>query len=155
MQGENVVTKPLSSSDIDGLTQIESLFFAYRDFIADADRILDGLNFGRAHHRVLYFVNRKPGMMVAELLDILGITKQSLARVLKELIDSGYISQKTGETDRRQRLLYPTTSGRQLIMELSLPQSRRIKAAMKDIPDAGRELIDQFMINMSDQKDKN
>src|SRR6204780_3111356 len=86
---------------------IELLFFAYRDFVGDADEILAKFGFGRAHHRVLHFVNRNPGMKVAELLDILKITKQSLGRVLKQLIDKGYVEQKLGK-DRRQRLLFVT-----------------------------------------------
>src|SRR5262249_41205057 len=85
---------------------IELLFFAYRDFIGDPDDVLAKCGFGRAHHRVLHFVNRNPGMKVAELLDILKITKQSLGRVLKQLIDQGYVAQKEGANDRRQRLLY-------------------------------------------------
>ncbi|OJU85992.1 MAG: MarR family transcriptional regulator, partial [Shinella sp. 65-6] len=75
---------------------IEGLFFAYRDFISDPDAILEKSGFGRAHHRVVHFVNREPGMTVADLLDTLKITKQSLARVLKQLIDSGYIQQVAG-----------------------------------------------------------
>ena len=84
---------------------IELLFFAYRDFVSDPDDVLAKLAFGRAHHRVLHFVNRNPGMKVADLLDILKITKQSLGRVLKQLVDQGYIVQKEGANDRRQRLL--------------------------------------------------
>ena len=87
---------------------IELLFFAYRDFIADADRLLTRYNFGRAHHRVLYFVDRRPGLSVAELLDLLKITKQSLSRVLKDLLDQNYIEQRPGLLDRRQRLMFPT-----------------------------------------------
>src|SRR5215203_3196708 len=74
-------------------------YFAYRDFVGDADALLERQGFGRAHHRVLYFVNLKPGMPVADLLDILKITKQSLARVLRQLIDNGYVEQKTGDAD--------------------------------------------------------
>src|SRR5437868_1201359 len=87
---------------------IELLFFAYRDFVGDPDDVLAKLGFGRAHHRVLHFVNRNPGMKVAELLDILKITKQSLARVLRQLIQEGYILQREGAKDRRQRLFYVT-----------------------------------------------
>ena len=83
---------------------IELLFFAYRDFVGDADKILITFGFGRAHHRVLHFVHRNPGIKVAELLDILQITKQSLGRVLKQLIDEGYVEQQEGAIDRRQRL---------------------------------------------------
>src|SRR6202451_4919411 len=75
---------------------IELLFFAYRDFVGDPDDVLAKFGFGRAHHRVLHFVNRNPGMKVAALLDILRITKQSLGRVLKQLVDQGYIEQKEG-----------------------------------------------------------
>ncbi len=85
---------------------VEMLFFAYRDFVADADEMLAELGFGRAHHRVLHFVGRSPGMTVAQLLDILRITKQSLSRVLKDLLEQGYVVQKEGPEDRRQRLLY-------------------------------------------------
>ena len=85
---------------------IEALFFAYRDFVSDPDVILSKLDYGRAHHRVVYFVSRQPGMTVADLLDTLQITKQSLARVLKQLIDEGYIRQMAGPEDRRQRRLY-------------------------------------------------
>ena len=85
---------------------IELLFFAYRDFVGDADNELEAFGFGRAHHRVLHFVFRYPGLKVADLLDVLRITKQSLGRVLKQLLDEGYIVQKTGNNDRRQRLLY-------------------------------------------------
>ena len=84
---------------------IELFFFAYRDFVSDPDRILETYSFGRAHHRVLHFVNRRPGLTIAALLDILKITKQSLNRVLKELIEQGYIDSRAGESDRRQRLL--------------------------------------------------
>ena len=90
---------------------IEALFFAYRDFVGDADRLLLRYNFGRAHHRVLYFVDRRPGLSVAELLDLLRITKQSLSRVLKELLDAGYIEQRPGLADRRQRHLHATDAG--------------------------------------------
>jgi hypothetical protein len=83
---------------------IELLFFAYRDFVGDPDEVLSKLTFGRAHHRVLHFVYRNPGMKVADLLDILNITKQSLGRVLKQLVDQGYVIQKEGAQDRRQRL---------------------------------------------------
>ena len=110
---------------------IELLFFAYRDFISDPDEILAEIGFGRAHHRVLHFVDRKPGLTVAELLDLLQITKQSLARVLKQLVDSGHVRQKPGPVDRRQRELYLTDEGRSLIRELRQPQSRRIVAALE------------------------
>src|SRR6202166_4692006 len=106
---------------------IELLFFAYRDFVGDPDEVLAKLAFGRAHHRVLHFVNRNPGMKVADLLDVLKITKQSLGRVLKQLIDNGYIVQREGENDRRQRLLYVTPAGEVLAMQLAGLQTARIE----------------------------
>src|SRR5205807_7155495 len=109
------------------------LFFAYRDFIGDPDDVLSKLGFGRAHHRVLHFVNRNPGMKVAELLDILKITKQSLGRVLKQLIDQGYVVQKEGANDRRQRLLYVTTKGETLAMKLAGLQTARITRALSQL----------------------
>src|SRR5580698_1386028 len=97
---------------------IELLFFAYRDFVGDPDQVLERLSFGRAHHRVLHFVNRNPGMKVAELLDVLKITKQSLGRVLKQLIDEGYVVQREGADDRR-RLLYVSPAGEALALKLA------------------------------------
>ncbi len=91
---------------------VELLFFAYRDFTGDPDAVLAEYGFGRAHHRVLHFVNRHPGLRVADLLDILKITKQSLARVLKQLVDEGFIVQRAGENDRRERRLYSDCQGR-------------------------------------------
>ena len=120
---------------------IELLFFAYRDFTSDPDQILADYGFGRAHHRVLHFVNRIPGLTVAELLDVLKITKQSLARVLKQLIDTGHIVQVQGPRDRRQRELYPTAKGR----TLALAQSRRIRRALEESGSAERAAIEQFL----------
>lgn len=111
---------------------IELLFFAYRDFVGDPDRILAQYGFGRAHHRVLHFVDRYPGLTIAELLDILRITKQSLNRVLKDLIEQGYIAQKTGQSDRRQRLLFCTPSGAGLAGDLTRVQTRRLARALAD-----------------------
>src|SRR5436305_9415914 len=105
---------------------IELLFFAYRDFVGDPDEVLSKLGFGRAHHRVLHFVNRNPGMKVAELLEILNITKQSLGRVLKQLVDEGYVVQKEGAQDRRQRLLYVTPKGEALALKLATLQTQTI-----------------------------
>ncbi|WP_436799518.1 MarR family winged helix-turn-helix transcriptional regulator [Rhizobium oryzicola] len=124
---------------------IELLFFAYRDFVSDPDAILSKISMGRAHHRVVYFVCRHPGMMVTDLLDTLQITKQSLARVLKQLIDSGYIRQMAGAKDRRQRRLYPTLAGRELALALSEPQSRRIGHAMQDLSAEQREGVLAFL----------
>ncbi|MFN0191647.1 MAG: MarR family winged helix-turn-helix transcriptional regulator, partial [Aestuariivirga sp.] len=108
--------------ETDTIALIELLFFAYRDFISDPDALLEEYKFGRAHHRVLHFIGRDPGMTVAQLLEILRITKQSLGRVLKELIDKGFVFQKEGEEDRRQRLLYLTDAGKDLHRRLMAPQ---------------------------------
>ena len=129
---------------------IELFFFAYRDFTSDPDAILADYGFGRAHHRVLHFVNRTPGLTVAELLDVLKITKQSLARVLKQLIDTGHIVQVQGPRDRRQRELYPTARGRALALELARPQSRRIHAALEGSNPADRETVERFLRGMVD-----
>src|SRR5229473_5438341 len=127
---------------------IELLFFAYRDFVGDADDVLAKFGFGRAHHRVLHFVNRNPGMKVAELLDILKITKQSLGRVLKQLLDEGYVEQKEGAKDRRQRLLYVTPKGAELALRLAALQTARIGSALTEIGADGRETIRRFLIAM-------
>ena len=129
---------------------IELLFFAYRDFVGDADEILAKLGFGRAHHRMLHFINRNPGMKVAELLDILKITKQSLGRVLKQLIDEGYVEQKEGAKDRRQRLLYVTIEGEALALRLAALQSARIGHALAEIGGADRDTVRRFLIAMLD-----
>jgi DNA-binding MarR family transcriptional regulator len=127
---------------------IELLFFAYRDFIGDPDDVLSKLGFGRAHHRVLHFVNRNPGMKVAELLDILKITKQSLGRVLKQLIDQGYVVQKEGANDRRQRLLYVTAKGESLAMKLAGLQSTRIAGALSEFGPNAHEAACRFLTAM-------
>ncbi len=129
-------------------------FFAYRDFVGDADALLERQGFGRAHHRVLYFVNLKPGMPVADLLDILKITKQSLARVLRQLIDSGYVEQKTGAADRRQRLLYATAKGREFFETLSATQTSRIDAAIAALPPGGRGTVLKFFVGMVEPSDR-
>src|SRR6187401_1299574 len=123
---------------------IELLFFAYRDFTSDPDQILADYDFGRAHHRVLHFVNRMPGLTVAELLDVLKITKQSLARVLKQLIDTGHIVQVQGPKDRRQRELYPTAKGRALALDLARPQSSRIAEALRIAAPDDRQVVEHF-----------
>lgn len=129
---------------------IELLFFAYRDFVGDADERLAGLGFGRAHHRVLHFVNRHPGMRVADLLDILKITKQSLGRVLRDLIEQGYVVQKAGQADRRQRLLHLTAKGEALARDLALLQTRRIARALHEYGPGGREAARKFLTTMID-----
>ncbi len=139
------VTTPITETDIEQLENIELLFFAYRDFISDPDKKLSDYNFGRAHHRVLFFVNRSPGMTVAELLEILKITKQSLGRVLKQLVEKGYIVQSEGHHDRRKRLLYPTNAGRDLILQLSAPQSRRMNQAFEKLDEEDRQKVVTFL----------
>jgi DNA-binding MarR family transcriptional regulator len=145
--------EPMSSADGVDLELIELLFFAYRDFISDPDAILEKGDMGRAHHRVIHFVNREPGMTVAALLDILKITKQSLARVLKQLIDKGYICQLAGPEDRRQRRLYPTRAGRELALALAAPQSRRISKALDGATSGTRAQVTKFLAGMCDRKE--
>src|SRR5690606_41602460 len=98
---DTLVRMPILEDECAEIGLIELFFFAYRDFTSDPDRLLYGYGFGRAHHRVLHFVNRMPGLTVAELLDVLEITKQSLARVLKQLVRSGYVVQFPAMTDGR------------------------------------------------------
>ena len=135
---------------------IELLFFAYRDFIGDPDDVLAKFGFGRAHHRVLHFVNRNPGMKVAELLDILKITKQSLGRVLKQLVDQGYVVQREGASDRRQRLLYVTPKGEALAMKLAGLQTARIARALSDLGPNAHESACRFLAAMinADQREQ-
>jgi DNA-binding MarR family transcriptional regulator len=120
---------------------IELLFFAYRDFTAEPDAILEQYGFGRAHHRVVHFVGRHPQMTVGELLGILRITKQSLNRVLGQLVRQGFIVQHRGAQDRRQRLLELTTSGRELEHRLSELQRARVAAAFSK---AGPQAVEGF-----------
>jgi DNA-binding MarR family transcriptional regulator len=129
-------------------------YFAYRDFVGDADTLLERQGFGRAHHRVLYFVNLKPGMPVADLLGILKITKQSLARVLRQLIDNGYIEQKTGDADRRQRMLHATEKGRRFFEVLSATQTSRIEAAIAALPPEGKRTVLRFFVGMVEPADR-
>src|ERR1700751_5131400 len=117
---------------------IELLFFAYRDFTAEPDAILARYGFGRAHHRVIHFVGRHPQLTVTELLEILRITKQSLNRVLTQLVRQEFILQRPGPRDRRQRLLELTSKGRELERQLSEPQRIRIANAYRQAgPGAG------------------
>ncbi len=129
---------------------IELLFFAYRDFVGDPDEVLSKLGFGRAHHRVLHFVNRNPGMKVADLLEILNITKQSLGRVLKQLVDQTYVVQKEGAQDRRQRLLFVTPKGEALALKLAALQAERIKRAFGELGPGAHEAARRFLTAMID-----
>lgn len=128
---------------------IELFFFAYRSFTADPDLVLERYGFGRAHHRVLHFVNRAPGMTIADLLDLLEITKQSLSRVLRQLVDGGFIEQLPGAEDRRQRRLFPTRQGRRLTLELSRAQAARIEAALRTAGNLDATPITRFLREMA------
>jgi len=147
---DHVVSTEARQRGASAFDLIELLFFAYRDFVGDADEVLAEFGFGRAHHRVLHFINRNPGMKVAELLDILKITKQSLGRVLKQLLDEGYAEQKEGATDRRQRLLYVTAKGEGLASRLAGLQAARIDRALAEIGPADRDTVKSFLVAMLD-----
>ena len=133
---------------------IELLFFAYRDFVSEPDEVLAAYGFGRAHHRVLHFVGRNPGICVADLLEILKITKQSLARVLRQLVETGFVRQKTGANDRRQRLLFLTQDGQELARSLTAVQSKRIAAALAGLPPEQVEAVRGFLINMINEDER-
>ncbi len=117
------------SNDEELRQAIELLFYAYRDFTAEPDAILADYGFGRAHHRVIYFVGRHPGMTVSQLLDILNITKQSLARVLRQLVDEGFVEQRPDVEDGRRRLLFLGNQGVELEALLTARQGRRIASS--------------------------
>lgn len=147
---------PLFLRDEELRQAIEMLFFGYRDFTGVADEILADYGFGRAHHRAIYFIGRHPGMTVSDLLRILRITKQSLNRVLGQLIQEGYVSQQQGLRDRRQRLLTLTEKGRALEERLSAAQRTLLAGAFRD---AGAEAVEGFrkvllgiMANEEDRK---
>ena len=146
---------PLFLREEDLRQGIELLFYAYRDFTAEADAMLAELGFGRAHHRVIYFVGRNPGMTVSELLGILKITKQSLSRVLGQLVRQGFIVQRAGSTDRRQRLLSLTDRGAELERKLTEEQRALVAKAYRS---AGAEAVEGFrkvllgLINESDRE---
>lgn len=132
----------------------ELLFFAYRDFISDPDSELAQIGFGRAHHRVLHFVSRHPGLRVADLLDILKITKQSLGRVLKQLIDEGYVEQKAGQADKRERLLFATARGQALARRLIAPQLARIAQALAEAAENGDDGVRRFLNRMISDEER-
>jgi len=145
---------PLFLRDEELRQGIELMFYAYRDFTAEPDAILAKYRFGRAHHRVIYFVGRHPGITVSELLAILRITKQSLSRVLGQLVRDGFITQRAGLRDRRQRLLELTDKGRELENKLSEQQRIRIAAAYRS---AGAEAVEGFrtvLLNSIDEADR-
>ena len=133
---------------------VELLFFAYRDFTSGPDAVLEEYGFGRAHHRVLHFVHRNPGLRVADLLDILKITKQSLARVLKQLIDKGFIMQRAGNDDRRERRLFVTAKGGRLADKLSIQQIKHIEAALAKAGPGAAEFARRFLFAMITESDR-
>lgn len=143
-----------------GITQsdlvacVELLFFAYRDFTGGPDAVLEEYGFGRAHHRVLHFVHRNPGLRVADLLDILKITKQSLARVLKQLIDKGFIMQRAGNDDRRERRLFVTTRGSRLAEKLAVQQTQHLAAALAKAGPEAAEFARRFLFAMITESDR-
>ena len=130
---------------------VELMFFAYRDMIADADRVLETRGYGRAHHRCLHFVWRRPGMSVSELLDTLKVTKQSLNRVLRQLVEDGMIDSKVGPSDRRQRLLTATPEGEALVRSLSDAQNARMRRVFME---AGAEAVQGFKTVLADMIDE-
>jgi DNA-binding MarR family transcriptional regulator len=137
-------------ADVPMYDLIEQFFFAYRDFVGDADRLLEAYGFGRAHHRVLYFVSRRPGLTIAELLEILRITKQSLNRVLRELVDKNFIEIQAGTLDRRRRQLYATPEGERLALKLALVQTRRFQLALEQLGERGLPSAQAFLKAMID-----
>lgn len=120
---------------------IEAMFFAYRGFTADPDRILEKHGYGRAHHRAIHFIHRSPGTTVNNLLAILGVTKQSLNRVLRALIDDGLVDSRVGKRDKRERHLHLTETGAALEQELSEVQRERMRLAYRE---AGPEAVQGF-----------
>ncbi|WBK02009.1 MarR family transcriptional regulator [Methylocystis parvus OBBP] len=143
-----------AEEDAEALDLVELFFFAYRDFVGDADRLLENYGFGRAHHRVLHFVHRRPGLAIAALLDILKITKQSLNRVLKQLLDGGFVEARAGAVDRRQRLLYPTPRGARLARDLAALQSERFRRVLDELPPDARDAAAEFLFSMVDPKER-
>ena len=139
---------------IDLIACVELFYFAYRDFTCDPDAILAQYSFGRAHHRVLHFVHRNPGLKVAELLDILKITKQSLARVLKQLVDEGFIIQRAGNEDRRERRLYLSAKGARLTDKLTQIQVKRIETALAKLGPGADAVAGNFLFAMIADKDR-
>lgn len=133
---------------------VELFYFAYRDFTCDPDTILSQYGFGRAHHRVLHFVHRNPGLKVAELLEILKITKQSLARVLKQLVDENFIIQRAGDEDRRERRLYVSAKGGRLADKLTDIQVKRLEAALAKAGPGAEALTRRFLFGMIAEQDR-
>ena len=131
MTDSNNLTTPLFLSDREVRKIIEMMFFSYRDFISGPDKILENIKFGRAHHRIIYFVGRRPDITIKDLLSILQITKQSLSRVLNQLVKDKYILVSTGE-DKRTKKLCLTQKGLNLEEKLSKIQIDKIKSIIND-----------------------
>jgi DNA-binding MarR family transcriptional regulator len=129
---------------------IEAMFFAYRGFTADPDRILEGMDYGRAHHRAIHFIHRSPGTTVNNLLSILGVTKQSLNRVLRSLVDDGLVEARVGRTDKRERHLYLTAKGAELERALSVALRARMRAAYRAAGPAAVQGFRQVLEAMMD-----
>ena len=141
MQNPNRSDQLLFLTDEQLRQGIEMMFFAYRGFTAYPDRILAEHGYGRAHHRAIHFIGRKPGLTVSELLDILGVTKQSLNRVLRELVNNGLVESRIGQRDRRQRNLHLTADGNALEKALSDAQRKKMRKAYSA---AGPEAVQGF-----------
>jgi len=132
---------PLFLREEDLRQGIELLFYAYRDFTGEPDAILEQHGLGRAHHRVIYFVGRNPGISVSELLEILRITKQSLSRVLGHLVEENYVTQRADPKDRRRKQLTLSDKGKALEHELTSVQMDRFARAYRE---AGAEAVEGF-----------
>ncbi len=141
MQNPNRSDQLLFLTDEQLRQGIEMMFFAYRGFTAYPDLILTEHGYGRAHHRAIHFIGRKPGLTVSELLDILGVTKQSLNRVLRELVNNGLVESRIGKRDRRQRNLHLTAEGKTLERALSDAQRQKMRKAYSA---AGPEAVQGF-----------
>jgi DNA-binding MarR family transcriptional regulator len=146
--GERVEKPAPAALDPHLITIVELLFFAYRDFTREADAVLAEFGLGRAHHRVLHFVSRHPGLRVADLLEVLKITKQSLARVLKQLVDEGWIAQQAGVEDRRERRLRVTDKGADLARHLDQLQARRVAGALAACGPGNEAAVHRFLYHM-------
>ena len=125
------------------LQGIELMYFAYKGFTSDPDLILQNYSYGRAHHRAVHFINRRKGFKVNDLLDILGITKQSLNRVLRQLINDGLVESRVGQLDKRERNLFLTEEGKELERQLSDAQRKRMRAAYRA---AGSDAVQGFRL---------
>ncbi|RPH76093.1 MAG: MarR family transcriptional regulator [Candidatus Rokuibacteriota bacterium] len=152
--GQRAEKSPTPAPDPRLITVVELLFFAYRDFTREADAVLAEFALGRAHHRVLHFVHRHPGLRVADLLEVLKITKQSLARVLKQLVDEGWIAQQAGVEDRRERLLRVTEKGAGLAHRLDQLQAKRVAGALAACDADNEAIVRRFLFAMISMEER-